>query len=211
MKRTTLTNRLILATLFLSGCGYNIQSSPTAWVKAYEVEISDTEEGKRYSLCKSFGCDRRSAIQFEADELDQVRQHFSPPATTAKEERLKIATGIGLFEKITGPKLRTFGDQPQNSFSFISRSNQLDCVAESLNTTRYLLILQQMNLLQFHRPGGNVHRGPFTLNAPHNSATIVQLDTQQAFAVDSWFGANAEPAWVTPVDNWLTGADPNDE
>ncbi|WP_415882991.1 hypothetical protein ACMXYX_00180 [Neptuniibacter sp. QD72_48] len=210
MKKITQANSLILATLLVSGCGYNIQSSPTTWVNSYEVEVSDTEEGKRYSLCKSFGCDRRSSIQFYTDELDQVRQHFSPPAVTAEEERLRIATGIGLFERITGPKLRTFGDQAANNTSFISRSNQLDCVAESLNTTRYLLILQQMNLLHFHRPGGNVHRGPFTLNAPHNSATIVQLDTQQAFAVDSWFGANAEPAWITPVDNWLTGADPDE-
>ena len=138
-----------------------------------------------------------------------IRQHFSPTPHTATEERQRLASAIALFEQLTGPKLGTSGDEAQNYFEFMSPSNQLDCVAESLNTTHYLLLLEQMQLLRFHRTGGNVHRGLFTLNAPHNSATIIQLDNQQAYAVDAWFGANAEAAWITPVEHWLDGAEPS--
>lgn len=209
MLRPIATYSLIALFFILSGCGYNKQTSPTNWLKSQGLSATYANQLATATLCQNFGCDKRKTIQLNADELSMIRQHFLPKPSTAEEERQRLASAIALFEQLNGPKLRTSGDEAQNYTAFMSRSNQLDCVAESLNTTRYLLLLEEMKLLRFHRTGGNVHRGLFTLNAPHNSATIIQLENQQAYAVDAWFGANAEPAWVVPIETWLDGATPS--
>lgn len=204
MKKNTLTYSLLSLILTTTGCTYNVNSTPEWWFKAKGLTMP-ADDG-RVSLCQNFGCTKSTTIQLTQQDLEPIHQLFTPPPNSAEEERALIAKAMGLFEAITGPKIGTSHDKAKNAFSL--RSSQLDCIAESSNSSAYLLILKQHNLIKFHRVGGNIHRGPLTLNAPHNSAVVVDISTSEAYAVDSWFGANGEPAWITPSENWLSGSNP---
>ncbi|WP_286240680.1 hypothetical protein [Neptuniibacter halophilus] len=205
MKKIMLRCKPLLLCTLLAGCSYNPNGTPDNWLQSHGLQ-SESRETLR--LCRNFGCSDRGTVRFSAEDMAQIRALFTPQSRSPEEERQRIANAIGLMETISGPQLNTVADLAKNDFALSNRSNQLDCIAESLNTSRYLLTLEQQGLLQFHRTGGNAHRGPLRLSAPHNSATIRQLSNQQGFAVDSWFRGNGEPAWVVPIEIWLSGNDP---
>jgi len=205
LKKNTLIYSLIGVLISLGGCGYNTNSSPRLWLKSYGIDSSPAIDN--ITLCQNFGCTKTKQISLSPEELAQINQHFSPTPLSAEEERERIKTGIGLLERVTGPKLGTAHDLAENDFHM--STNQLDCVAETSNTSQYLLLLSSMKLIKFHRIGGNLHRGLFTLDAPHNSAAMVDIQSNKAFAVDSWFGKNGDPAWIVQAEHWLSGQSPN--
>ena len=86
---------------------------------------------------------------------------------------------------------------------------QQDCVDETTNTTTYLLLLDQMELLHYHSPGFPVNRSP-TVAAPwwHRSATIMEKETQAKYVVDSWFHDNGKAAEIVSVAAWKDGWNP---
>ncbi|WP_299182244.1 hypothetical protein [uncultured Neptuniibacter sp.] len=206
MKKITLLCSTLLLVLLLGGCGYNLHAPPQNWLKS--KQLYPVTADNHLTLCQDFGCSKVQTVQFDPANLQPIYKLFHPISSTPSEERARIAEAVGLMEQLAGPQLRTENDLPRNQYSFDTPTNQLDCIAESLNTTSYLLLFEQHNLLQFHRTGSNIHRGPLTLNAPHNSATVIDNTTNQAYAVDSWFYKNGEPAWVIPVDKWLSGSNP---
>jgi len=206
LKKTTLIYSALAVLISCSGCSYNTQSTPESWLKTHGLS-TPTDSGEM-TLCQNFGCTKSKSIQLSADELKPVQLLFTPLPADAVEERERIAQAIGLLEKITGPKIGTEHDLAKNAFGFSFESNQLDCVAESNNTSTYLLLLQNLELLKYHRVGGNMHRGLFTLHAPHNSAAVIESDTDHAYAVDSWFRPNGEAAWIIEAEHWLSGAAP---
>lgn len=204
MKKNTLAYSLLCLTVLISGCNYNVDSSPKTWLEGHGLPMPSF--AKSMTLCQNFGCNKSKKVTLSIDEVNRVHQFFSPLPESAEEERTLIKNSIGLLEAITGPKLGTDNDLPENSFHM--RSNQLDCIAETSNTSNYLLFLQSQGLIKYHRIGGNLHRGLFSFNAPHNSAAIIERSTNKAYAVDAWFRANGEPAWITGADHWLSGARP---
>ncbi len=204
MKKNTLVYSLIGLLISLGGCGYNTNSSPKVWLKNYGINSSPALDS--ITLCQNFGCTKTKQISLSPKELARINQHFSPTPVSAEEERERLKTGIGLLERITGPKLGTTNDLAENDFHM--STNQLDCVAETSNTSQYLLFLSSMGLIKFHRIGGNLHRGLFTLDAPHNSAAMIEIESNQAFAVDSWFGKNGDSAWIVKAERWLSGQSP---
>ena len=205
MKKSTLRWISLLLSILSAGCSYNPQTPATRWLKLKDIPIA---KGHELTLCIDFGCAKNKGYTFTAIDLQNIRATFQPPAETPFDERKRISQVIGLMEQQAGAAIGTLHDQPENNFSVLPNTHQIDCVAESLNTTQYLLLLEREQLLRFHRTGSNIHRGLFTLNIPHNSATIIDVNSEQAFAVDSWFGHNGDPAWVTPIERWLTGASP---
>lgn len=205
-KNTRLFKGLItLLSIALGGCGYNHNSTPHAWLSHYNLATEINPDN--LSLCIDFGCRTVRQSRITAEELQRITALFQPEAETAEQERHKIAQAIALLETQQGQKLGTANDLAKNDFSF-SGDNQLDCIAETSNTSVYLLLLADMQLLKFHQPTGRAHRGPITLNMPHNSATIKELSSGNAYVVDSWYTANGELPWVTSVEHWLTGAAP---
>ncbi len=190
--------------LLLSGC-ISVQQTPSEWLGYYEIPAPAADQ---LVLCSDIDCAQKQTVQITQNQLTQLRTTFEPAAQSAEQERAQIATAIGLLERLMAPTLNTAGDGPGNALALFSGSNQLDCVAETSNTSVYLMLLEQEGLLRFHRPGGRAHRGFFTLHMPHNTATIQETDSSDQFVVDSWFGANGEPAWIAPVSVWLKGGRP---
>ena len=216
MKKSTLQplnhlRYLVIISLFISGCAaqQTVSSSPNRWLQHHG--LAPPTVGQPVQLCTNFGCETKGFASFSNADLLSITALFNAQNMTAVEERESISKATGMMETITGPELNTLYDQPANEFSLFGKGNQLDCIAESGNSSAYLLLIEQLNLLRHHTVTGIAHRGLFTLNAPHNSASIQETSSGQYFVVDSWFSANGKPAWVTPLAVWETGARPKNE
>lgn len=209
MKKNMLLNNSAFAAclLLLAGCGYNHNSKPDYWFK--HLDLPTNISPQNLTLCTNFGCTKQHTSSFSTGEWEQIKNLFFPAPETAKHERIQIAKAIALMESQQGPKVGTQNDLAKNGFGIGVEGTQLDCVAETSNTSIYLSLLEGSELLKFHTVTGHAHRGPFTLSMPHNTATIREKSSQKAFAIDSWYRANGELPWVTPVENWLSGSSPD--
>jgi hypothetical protein len=74
-----------------------------------------------------------------------------------------------------------------------------------------LRVLGDAGLLRFHRPGERARRFAFLVFGEHWTATLVENDSGQAFAVDSWFFDPGFPAMVVPLARWKEGYDPGNK
>jgi hypothetical protein len=114
------------------------------------------------------------------------------------------------MEDMLGPRTGTAYDAPKNTWIEGKQTEQLDCVAEAANTTTYLMIMRREGRLRFHEVVHPARRGmiPFTA---HNTAVIRDVKFHREYAVDSWFGANGEPAHIVPLPLWLDGWEPDED
>jgi hypothetical protein len=119
------------------------------------------------------------------------------PENEIREERARA----GLLPEWVDPGARCAA--PRNEFS-PPRTAQLDCIAETSNTTIYLLLLERDGLLSRHRVRYPARRG-FLMWFPHNTAVLEELATGRAWAIDSWYGPSGSPAPVWPLELWLAG------
>ena len=94
-------------------------------------------------------------------------------------------------------------DQPKAPI-IKSSNHELDCVDETVNTTKYLNFLQDEGLLKFHRVGQPAYKG-FLIDGtyPHNTATIIENETGQAYVVDSYIYANGKEPVIRTLEDWL--------
>jgi hypothetical protein len=161
----------------------------------------------RFAICNDVSCDETATIQLGGEEWRSVSLIFHPPATDGESERRQIAKAIARLEQLVGRQAATFDDQPRNAGSFRG-TRQLDCVAETTNTTIYLLLLEEDGLLLWHGVGYPKHRGLLNLQFPHNTAVLIEKGSNRAFAVDSYFHANGVPPEIVPLAAWQAGYDP---
>ena len=155
--------------------------------------------------CVDYHCDRRRPVVLDAAAWRQLGDLFRH-AESAAVERANIARGIGLLEQLVGRRTGTWQDRPRNSAGD-GQTGQLDCIAESINTTTYLRLLEQAGLLRWHRVEARTKRQRW-LVAIHWTAVIRASDTDTLYAVDSWYRANGEPPLVQPLDDWRKGLPP---
>ena len=85
---------------------------------------------------------------------------------------------------------------------------QLDCIDETSNTTTVLELLDRAGLLVWHEVRGPMSRFFVYDGWPHTTAVIVETATGEAYAVDSWFHDNGQPAEVVPLEQWVAGWGP---
>lgn len=191
----------LLCSIAVSGCATGIQ------VKKYNPGEAKKEAFKQ---CRGFGCSYLHETRFTDAEWKKVAAIFkNKPARTAKEERSKIASAIGLMERIIGKKTGADADLAEANMT-TKTPYQLDCIDETTNTTHYLLFLQDAGLLKFHKEGNPIHRGYFINGWPHNTATIKELSNNQQWAVDSYFSAAGEEPFIVRRDSWLSYWHPGD-
>lgn len=158
-----------------------------------------------FDVCVDYGCDVERTVFIPSDQWRAIQSLFDD-ADTADDERIAVAKAIGLFEHITGEQVGTSGDSPKNSAGY-GGPGQLDCIAESINTERYLRLLETATLLRQHQVNTRVERHPLLFNV-HWTAVIRETDSGKAFAVDSWYGKNGDAAFVTGLEEWRRGASP---
>ena len=162
----------------------------------------------RFQTCVRFGCKQSEPVGLSEEQWLGVRGLFVPPAADAAGERERIRLAVARMEALVGPMAGTERDLPENQGGQPG-SLQLDCVAESVNTTTVLTILEDEGLLRFHTVRLPEKRG-FGVFYPHNTAVIVETATGTAWAVDSWFGPNAAPPDMVELSVWRNGWHPGD-
>jgi hypothetical protein len=157
-------------------------------------------------VCIDYGCDLEHPIRVSQDEWHTIGSLFDE-AGSAADERAAVALAVARFEQIAGLQAGTQGDLPENSGDH-GGPGQLDCIAESINTHLYLQMLERASLLRWHLVKERAKRYRFVFST-HWSAVLERPDTGEAYAVDSWYGRNGDPALVIPLEQWRQGVRPD--
>lgn len=179
----------------------NIQSLTTHSNKPF-IEHPQPDN---YSICLHNTCGEIAFVSLSDMQWQTIKNLFSPKSNSAEQERQQIKLAIALFETYTGQQTGTDKDQAENNLS-TGINGQMDCIDEATNSTVYLRLLQNANLLTWHQQSFRTSRGFPT--SPHNTATIIEVDSQLRFAVDSWFEANGQPPHIVPLAKWKAGWKP---
>jgi hypothetical protein len=159
-------------------------------------------------VCRSYGCAKIEHVHLTKTEQETIKNLFKSNGN-APHERRNIKTAIAAFENIFGNKTGTSADI---GGTYVRLGHyQQDCVDESTNTTTYLLLLEQMELLQYHKVNALTSRAPILSGrlGPHRTAVITEIATGQKFAVDSWFHDNGFKPEIIELDIWKNGWHPS--
>jgi hypothetical protein len=157
---------------------------------------------QKFTLCHGYGCSYKTITNFTSVEWRAVQKIFKRKSKTAEIERQKIAKAIALMEHYMGEAVGTKDDLPKAPV--IRKSvKELDCIDETINTTKYLTFLDNAELLNFHKVGQPIYKG-YMLNGvyPHNSASVIEIETGVVYAIDSYIYANGEQPNIRPFDDW---------
>lgn len=159
-------------------------------------------------VCHGGGCVQTGHVALTLEEWRQVTKLYATPSQHAAEERVRVATSIGVFESIVGRKIGTANDKA-GTFN-MQYAGQLDCNDEAINSTTYLRLLKQSGYLLFHDVEDMRTRDFFFTGWPHTTAVMHDIKTGERFAVDSWFYDNGHAATIVPFDAWKDGYHPED-
>jgi len=164
---------------------------------------TEAEDGLR--VCVNYGCKAKQNIPLQGDEWKQVETLFSQSPSDAAEERRRIGQAVGLMERHAGGITGTSADRGRNNAT--GAKGQLDCIAESTNSDRYLRLFEAKGWLKWHGVGERVKRSPWIFDV-HWTAVIEERPGGKRYAVDSWFFDNGHPAHIQPLEDWFRKLDP---
>lgn len=154
--------------------------------------------------CVDFGCESRERVALTPADWHLVERLFAD-TDSPQTERAAIARAVALFEDHVGRRTDTWQDLAYN-WQRSGEPGELDCIAESTNTSHYLAVVAQAGLLRWHRVLPRVRRGLFF--NPHWTAVIEDRSDGSRWAVDSWLRDNGEPAVVMPLQDWYSYKEP---
>jgi len=196
---------LLLVLAVLAGCQSLSSVKPGNYIANYQDYPPQLE---RFQVCNNVHCEQLTSVTLDQEDWRRLGSHFSVKVESPEAERRQIKSAIALFEEIAGPITKTQHDLARNDNKWGDR--QLDCIAETVNTTTYLMLFDQQGWLKWHRVGFPRHRGLFSLQAPHNTAVIVEKASGREYVVDSWFHKNGEQPEIVPAAQWSAGYDPDE-
>ena len=189
---------MALAGWALQGCG----TPPLP-----ETGINNPTPAK-FAYCRDNTCETIKKLSFDPAEWAAVTAPLGEPAADAASERVHIAETVAVFEQRAGAKAGTTTDIG-GTIKGLFRPGQLDCIDETSNTKTLLGMLESNGLLRWHRRGAHATRLVILSDGvPHYTATVVENDSGQIYAVDSWFRDNGSPADVVPLEVWQDGWNP---
>lgn len=197
---------LLLAAIFLSACagGNNID-----YLKMRDIPAPTIES---FTHCYNYGCAKKETLKIPDSTLKKLKSIFTtPPPYKANHEIQMILQALKVFEQDIGEIVGTKNDK-RGTFrayqddSIESKSFQQDCIDESTNTTTYLTLLNNLGYLKFHSPAFPANRQPLSGgNWWHQTATIVDNETGDRYAVDTWFEDNGKAGYIVPLKEWKKG------
>ena len=156
-------------------------------------------------VCHGFGCRLRTEIGLTAADRARLAQILKAGKASATAERQAIASAVQWFDRRVGPETGTVHHIARAGHDQLREADsQFDCIDSSRNTTSLLLVLDELDLLKYHRVEQVVARGAFIDGRwPHATAVVVELGSQKEWAVDSWTHAYGEKPDVKPLSQWL--------
>lgn len=190
----------------LAGCIAHGRSLPQA-----DAALADLEKvpptPAAFAYCSDHNCENQHRVHFSPVEWAEVTAPLAEPPEDAAAEREALRHVVGRFERAAGRQAGT-GEDRAGTMVFPPRG-QLDCVDESVNTTRLLAMLEDAGLLRFHQPGWPIHRAFVGKSRTHLTA-VIREKGGGSWALDSWFRDAGEPADVIELERWLEGWEPPD-
>lgn len=158
---------------------------------------------ENFKLCHGYSCTHRTDISISDENWKRITSLFANPAANAKAERQNIAHAMALIEKTIIDISGMIPDRAEAK-NFETDKDQMDCLDETINTSRYLSFLEKENAFKFHKTSSPIHRGYFIDGLwPHNTATITEIQTGDIYAVDSYYAETGLKAHIIPKDIWL--------
>lgn len=142
----------------------------------------------------------KTTISLNGERWETIRREFAD-ARDAAAERRAIARGVGLCERAAGEQTPAWQDEPRSNAA-PGVKGQLDCIAESENTTTFLLLFREHELLRFHEVLRPVFRSQAIVFDPHRTALVRERESGVVFAVDSWVGKNGDEPLVQEYGPW---------
>ena len=155
-------------------------------------------------VCVDFGCKTQQTVTLSSGDWTQLRQLLAT-ATSAASERADIGRAIALLEDKVGRVTGTWQDLGEN-WRRAGEPGELDCIAESRNTTTYLHAMEADGMLRWHRTQPRKQRGfIFTV---HWTAVLQQISDGSLWSVDSWFRDNGQPPVIQTLQDWYHHKEP---
>lgn len=187
---------IVFSSLGLSACGHvsglNLGRYPDPKATPYN-----------FIFCHGYNCSSQTQTGLNKKEWNKIKWIFRYKSKSAKIERQKIAKAIALIEKYIGQVTGTENDLPKAPIKRVSNF-ELDCIDETVNTTKYLNFLQSEKLLKFHTVDCPVYKGMlFNGVYPHNSASVQEIETGQVYVIDSYIFKNGVQPDIRPLESWL--------
>jgi len=196
-----------VAAAIVSGCSYE----HALGVDHYSVFKVDPPRGTTVTVCHAYGCREKTKFTFSQADIAELKRLMekTKKADNPHEERRAIAYAIGWMERRTGEVIGTKSDRAGMDFAGSGDPTQQDCVDEATNTTSYLNVLQNANLLKHHTVGQpfakeNYLRG--VAGWTHWTATIHEKDSGVRWAVDSWIYENGENPAIVKAAEWYVAS-----
>ena len=189
-------------------------SSAFATTEAYErlyrlYDIPRELTRDQVPVCFHHGCDTIARIELDDALWQRITRHFTPSAENAMAEREQIRHAIAEMEHIAGELVGTANDRAGDMKGIGTLAPQLDCIDESTNTTVYLTLFEQADLLHWHRVEPTAHRGYLFFGGwPHYTAVVSETANGQRWVIDSWFRDNGELPDVMDLKTWKDGWKP---
>jgi hypothetical protein len=154
--------------------------------------------------CYDFGCKTTRELRYETTQWDQISAIFASGIVDSAAEKQAIRRAIAMMERFSGELTDTRYDKGGN-YPGSDIPGQMDCIDESTNTYQYLSALQELELMKWHRVDLKQRR--IVWFATHWTATIREVDSDERFAVDSWYRDNGEMPYIQPIDDWASKRD----
>ena len=194
----------LLAAL-LAGCTYE-RNGPV--VNHFSDFRTQPPTKSTVTVCHAYGCKMQTRFRFTSADIAQLRKlmRSKKRKDTAAEERRAVAYAIGWIETRVGKAIGTSKDRPGMELNGPGDPTQLDCVDEATNTTSYMMVLANHDLIEHHTVGtpfskGNVLVGGVA-NWPHWTGVLVEKKGGQRWAVDSWIYENGENPAIVETEKW---------
>ena len=144
--RPRATAASLLAVMLATGLGACSSGSEERRVAGL---VSAEASFQTLTVCHGTGCAERSEVRLDENDWSKIDAVFMSPATSAADERSRIAIAIGIMEVLVGPQSGTARDIGRNQHSG-NRTGQLDCVDEAVNSTTYLRLIADRGVLRYH-------------------------------------------------------------
>lgn len=167
--------------------------------------------GSDFEICHGFGCRMKSSAYLSSYDIARIKSTFGGPYKNPDAERQAIAKTVGVIEEIIGKQTGTSADKA-GTYNH-SGNDQFDCVDESINTTNAMRLMDKLGLLRYNLVRKPIARTVLSSGrlGPHQTATVMEKETNDIYAIDSWFFDNGHAAVVVPIEPWKNGytADPS--
>jgi hypothetical protein len=192
------------AALYLAACTHEGFGSVDNHYVSFKVE---QPKGNTVKVCHAYGCQKTTRYTFSAGDMAEISKLMAKTkkADTPVEERRAVAWAIGWMETRVGQAIGTSNDRPGMDFAASGDPGQQDCVDEATNTTSYLTVLANNNLLKHHTVDVPFSKENFLRGVSgwtHWTAVLRENVGGQKWAVDSWIYANGENPAVVETEKW---------